>query len=310
MELNATVLVCGADTLIGSAIVRMLRRYGYDNVIADNSFRGGDGAVLSSIFEEHRPSYVVVAAGRSGGISANRRYPADLMRDNLEVCCTTMSLAWQYSVEKLLYLASSCCYPKHCPQPMAVSSLFTGPLEPTSASYATAKLAGIQLCAAYRQQYGARFIAAIPADVYGPSDSISIEDAHVVAALIAKMHEAKVNGAPRCELWGTGSPRREFLFSEDLADACIHVLKHYDEAMPINLGGGVELSIADLAEEVRLIVQYDGHLDFDASKPDGSPRKLLDSSTLLGLNWSPRTELRYGLMATYDAYLSHLSRLV
>lgn len=297
--------MAGAQTLIGAAIVRELDRRGYCNVV--NRPDGEPDLTCPFETEEYfsrtAPEYVFLAGGRSGGIRANEKHPADLMRHNLLVECHVVHAAMRFGVRKLLYLASSCSYPRHCPQPMRVESLMTGPLEPTNEPYALAKLAGIALCQAYRRQYGADFISGIPANIFGPGDDFDPEDSHVIPALIRKMHAAKIDGLPSVDLWGTGTPRREFLFSEDLAEACIVLMGAYDRPAPINIGGGTDVSIRQVAEEIRSIVGYEGELRFDPAKPDGMPLKGLDATELVSLGWRPKTPLRDALAATYEWYL-------
>lgn len=255
---------------------------------------------MDAFFARTLPDYVLLAAGKSGGIRANQKYPAELLRNNLLVECHVIHSAYRHGVRKLLYLASSCSYPKHCPQPMRVESLMTGPLEPTNEAYAVAKIAGITLCRAYRQEYGTHFISGIPADAFGPGDDFSPEDSHVVPALIRKMHQAKVLGVESVQVWGTGTPRRECIFAADLADACIFLMREYDGPEPVNLGGGVDLSIKELAELIKDVVGYSGELRFDTSKPDGMPLKVLDSRHLREMGWQSRTPFRSALSATYD----------
>jgi GDP-L-fucose synthase len=259
---------------------------------------------VERLFDDHRPAYVFLVAGKSGGITANQRRPAELMLDNLLVESLILSAAHRHGVQKLLYLASACCYPKHAEQPMRVESLMTGPLEPTSEAYALAKLAGITLCAAMRREHGDRFISAIPANIFGPGDDFSPEDSHVVAALIRRMHDAKALGQPSLDIWGTGHPRREFLFVDDVADACVFLMDHYDEDAPINIGGGVDLSIRELAEIIQGVTGYQGRLRFDETKPDGMPRKVLDSAPLLARGWRPRMDVRGAVKATYESFLA------
>ncbi|MFA5193910.1 MAG: GDP-L-fucose synthase [Verrucomicrobiia bacterium] len=305
MNSQDTIFVAGADTLIGGAIVRQLRRQGFAN-IAGTGAGAPDlttAATVEAFFAQAKPACVLVAAGRSGGISANQKYPADLMLNNLQVITHVLAAAHRHGVAKLLYLASSCIYPRQCPQPMNVASLMTGPMELTSEPYAMAKLSGIKLCQAYRRQHGAHFISGIPADVFGPGCKFNAEDSHVVPALMLKMHETKKNGAGSVEVWGTGSPRREFIFADDVADACVFVMREYDDNEPINLGGGADLSIREAAEAIRRVVGYTGELRFDVSKPDGAPLKRLDSSRLLAMGWRPVTSFESGLQATYRSLL-------
>ncbi len=305
MDKEARIYVAGGQTLIGAAILHQLARQGYTNIAGAPGTEPDltDAAQVDAFFAQTTPDYVFLAAGKSGGIRANQKYPAELIYDNLLVACNVVHSAYRHGVKKLLYLASSCTYPRHCPQPMRVEALLTGPLEATNAAYAMAKLAGLKLCQAYRQQYGANFIAGIPASVFGPGDDFSPEDSHVVAALIRKLHEAKVAGAEFVELWGTGAPRREFIFAGDLADACLFVMRKYDDADPINLGGGTDLSIRELAELVREVVGYSGELRFDTSKPDGMPFKALDTSKLREMGWRPRTPFQTALAVTYEWFL-------
>jgi GDP-L-fucose synthase len=302
---QARVYVAGGGTLIGAALVRQLKASGYRNLVGLPGAEPDltDAVQVDAFFASARPDYVFVAAGRSGGIEVNSRRPAELMRDNLLVTSHVLEAARRYGTKKLLYLGSSCAYPKHCPQPMRVEALLTGPLEPTSAAYAVAKIAGMTLCDAYRRQYGCGFVSAIPADVFGPGDDFSPENSHVVAALVRRMHEAKVQGQPTVSIWGTGRPRRELMFCDDLADACLFVMREYDGGGPINLGVGEDVSIAELAAMIREIVGYDGRLVFDTTRPDGMPRKLLDSSELAGLGWRAKTSVREGLAATYRWFL-------
>jgi len=311
LEEKSRVYVAGGQTLIGAAILRQLERQGYTNIVGKPGEEPDltDAGAVNDFFSRRLPEYVFVTAGKSGGIDANRKYPAELMLDNLLVECHIIHSAYRQGAKKLLYLASSCCYPNHCPQPMRVESLLTGPLEPTNESYAVAKIAGIKLCQAYRQQYGANLIVGIPANIFGPGDDFSPEDSHVIAALIGKMYEAKTFGAPSVEIWGTGTPRREFIFADDLADACLFVMREYDGAEPINLSGGTDLSIAELAELVKEVVGYTGELRFDPSRPDGMPLKAIDSSRLIAMGWRPATHFRVALTATLNAYLQTLQEL-
>jgi GDP-L-fucose synthase len=302
MRKHAIIYVAGGQTLIGAAILRQLKQQGYTNIVGKPGEEPDltDATSVDEFFSRLLPEYVFMAAGKSGGILANQKYPADLMLDNLLIECNVIRAAYQHRVKKLLYLASSCCYPRHCPQPMRVESLLTGSLEPTNEAYAVAKIAGIKLCQAYRQQYGANFIVGIPANAFGPGDDFSPEDSHVIAALIRKMHEAKRKGTPTVEIWGTGTPRREFIFADDLADACLFVMQKYDGTEPINLGGGTDLSIGELAQLTKEVVGYEGELCFDTSRPDGMPLKVLDSSPLMAMGWNQVTSFRDAVSATYN----------
>lgn len=307
MDKGATIFVAGGSTLIGSALLSQLDRQGYANVVGMPGKEPDltNAAQVDNFFGQTTPEYVFLAAGKSGGIRSNQKYPAELIRDNLMVACSVIHSAYQHGVKKLLYLASSCTYPKHCPQPMRVESLMTGPLEPTNEAYAVAKLAGITMCQAYRQQYGANFVSGIPADAFGPGDDFSLEDSHVIPALIRKMHDAKERGVAYVDVWGTGRPRREFIFTRDLADGCIFVMRQYNDLKPINIGGGPDLSIGELAMLIKDVVGYPGELRLDPDKPDGMPLKALDSSVLDNMGWRPETPLRAALSKTYEWFLAY-----
>jgi GDP-L-fucose synthase len=302
MVKNSRIHVSGAETLIGAAIVRALEDQGYNRVTAATGSE--PSARVESFFSENRPEYVFLAAGKSGGIGANQKYPADLMMDNLRVIGDVIRASHSHGVKKLLYLGSSCCYPRDCPQPMRVESLMTGPLEPTNRSYALAKLAGLELCRAYRSQFGSDFIAAIPANAYGPGDDFSLEESHVISALIRKMHEAKVASASHVDLWGTGNAEREFIFSRDLGAACVFLMNNYSGTEPINIGAQSQrVSIAQLALMIKATVGYAGEIRFDGVHSDGMPRKILDSDPIRDLGWSPSTDFGSALSATYDYFL-------
>jgi GDP-L-fucose synthase len=307
MNRTARVYVAGGDTLIGAALLDRLRADGFRNLVGvppDEPDLTAAGQV-EDFFGEARPEYIFLAAGKSGGIRLNQTYPADLMLHNLLAAAHVVDCAHRHRVKKLLYLASSCSYPKHAAQPLSVESLMTGPPEPTNAAYATAKLAGWQLCDAYRQQHGARFVTAIPANAFGPHDDFSPDGGHVIPALIRKAHEAKVRGEPVLTVWGTGKPRREFIFARDLADACLFVMRQYEAPAPINLGGGADLSIAELARLVTDVVGYRGRIAFDTTRPDGMPLKMLDSGPLRALGWRPSVDFLTALAETYDWFLHH-----
>jgi len=306
LKKDAKIYVAGSETLIGSAILRQLEIQGYQNVIGKPPEEPNltQSEKVKAFFEEYRPEYVFLTAGKSGGIQANQKYPAELMLDNLLVECHVIDSAYRYGVKKLLYLASSCSYPKHCPQPMQVESLMTGSLEPTNEAYAVAKIAGIKLCQAYCQQYGANFITGIPANAFGPGDDFSLEESHVIPALIRKMHDAKMASAESVEIWGTGIARREFILADDLADACLFIMDKYEEKTPINIGGGLDLSIKELAGLIKEAVGYRGLLRFDTSKPDGMPLKALDSSKLSSMGWQPKTSFHAAVSLTYDWFLN------
>jgi GDP-L-fucose synthase len=286
----------------------MLRSAGFERVLAPaaGELDLTEASEVQDFFSEERPEYVFFAAGKSGGIRANQTMPAVLMRDNLLAATHLIHAAHVHEVAKLLYLASSCSYPRLAPQPMRVESLLTGPVEPTNEAYALAKLAGLKLCQAYRQQYGAPFVTAIPANVFGPEDDFSPEDSHVIPGLIRRLHEARLRGQAEVSIWGTGQARREFIYARDLADACLFVMAHYDDPEPINLGCGSDLSIAETARAIADVVDYRGRLGFDSSRPDGMPYKGLDSSKLLQLGWRPETDFRTALVETYDWFVRHV----
>jgi GDP-L-fucose synthase len=305
MEARPRILVTGGWTLIGSALVRRLAAAGCGEILAprEDELDLHDREAVSRFFEACRPTHVYHAGGRSGGIDANRRYPADLCLDNLASTTAVLWSALDHGCSRLLYLASSCCYPRECPQPMRVESLGTGPLEQTSEAYATAKLAGMALVRAIRRQHGRRFIAGIPADVYGPCRVADPSTAHVIPSLLMRMHEAARTGADEILVWGTGSPKREFLHVDDLADACLLVMERYDSDEPVNLGGGHERTIREAAEAAARVAGFRGRIRFDDTRPDGTPRKLLDSSVLAGLGWRAGTGFEEGLRQAFAGIL-------
>jgi GDP-L-fucose synthase len=308
MKRTAAIFVAGGTTLAGASLFDVLRTAGYRNLVGVPPHEPDLTAAgqVEDFFGEYRPEYVFLVGGKSGGILRNREQPADLMLDNLLVLAHVVHAAHIHGVAKLLYLASSCSYPRDAAQPLRVEALMTGPLEPTSAPYATARLAGWQLCAAYRRQYGVRFITAIPANAFGPHDDFSPEGGHVIPALIRRAHDAKVRGESELTIWGTGRPRREFLYARDLADACLYVMRHHDGPEPINLGGGTDLSIAEVAHAVAEVVGYRGRLVFDSRQPDGMPLKRLDASLLHSLGWKPATDFRSALVETYTWFVQHV----
>lgn len=307
---DAPIFVAGHRGLVGSAIVRRLEADGFTNLLkaSREQLDLRDQAAVNYWFRAHRPAYVFLVAGTVGGILANSTRPAEFIYDNLMIHATVVHAAHRFGVEKLLYLGSSCIYPRNSPQPMREEHLLTGPLEPTNEPYAVAKIAGIKLCQSYRRQYGARFVSAMPTNLYGPGDNFDLETSHVLPALLRKFHEAKEKGAGEVTVWGTGSPRREFLHVDDLADACLFLMRHYDEDEHINVGTGEDLSIRELAELIRDVVAPEVELVFDPSKPDGMPRKLLDVSRLTELGWTASTSLRQGIEETYRWYLEHRER--
>lgn len=308
VKLDSTIYVAGGETLMGAALLRRLRAAGHVDVLGDeySSPEPRDAAAVQTFFAQREPEFVIHAAGRVGGIQENQRHPVGLCSDNLTVTMILLDAARQHGVRRLLYLASACCYPRNAPQPLAVDSLWGGPLERTNEAYAAAKLTGIALCRAYRQQHDCDFLTCICTNAFGPGDDFDPEAGHVIASLMARMHEAKLADEPAVSIWGSGRPVREFLYVDDLADACLHVMRHADESVElINLAGGASLSIAELAERIRNVVGYAGRLEFDTSKPDGMPRKSLDGAPLAALGWRPRTEFNEALAATYAWFLAH-----
>ena len=299
------VYVAGHAGMVGSAIVRRLGREGCDILTADHAAVDlADQRQTEQWLAQGKPDAVFLAAARVGGIHANSTYPAAFIADNLAIGLNLIRGAHAAGVKKLLFLGSSCIYPKLAPQPMREEHLLTGPLEPTNEWYAVAKIAGIKLCQAYRRQFGADFISVMPTNLYGTGDNYHPQDSHVPAALIRRFHEAKVVGAPSAQVWGTGTPRREFLAADDLADACVFVMKHYSGDGFLNIGTGEDIAIADFARLVAEVVGYDGRIAFDPSRPDGAPRKLLDVSRLAALGWRAKTPLREGLKAAYADFCS------
>ncbi len=307
MRHSERIFVAGHQGLVGSAIVRRLRAAGFANLVfADRATVDlRDGAAVSAWFARERPDHVFLAAARVGGIHANNAFPAEFLYDNLAIQNAVIDGAWRHGVRKLLFLGSSCIYPKYAPQPMREEHLLTGPLEPTNEWYAVAKIAGIKLCQAYRQQYGFDAIALMPTNLYGPGDNFHPQNSHVLPALIRRFHEARRDRLPRVVIWGTGSPRREFLHVDDLADACVFLMQTYSSPEIINVGVGEDLTILDLAQRIADAVGYQGAIETDPEKPDGTPRKLLDVSRLAGLGWQAKIHLDDGLMQTYRWFVEH-----
>jgi GDP-L-fucose synthase len=311
MNPDASIFVAGHRGLVGSALVRRLRAAGFESLLLRE--RGEldltDQRAVADFFAHERPQYVLLAAARVGGILANSTYPAEFLRDNLAIQTNVIDSAWRTGVRKLLFLGSSCIYPRLAPQPMPEECLLTGPLEPSNEPYAIAKIAGLKMCQAYRRQYGFDAICAMPTNLYGPGDNFSDHDAHVLPALLRRFHEAKEGGAAEVVIWGSGRPRREFLYVDDLAEACLFLMERYEDEQPINVGWGRDQTIAELAETIARVVGFSGGTRYDASKPDGTPRKLLDTSRLTELGWTPRTELAEGIRATYEWFLNNRSSL-
>jgi GDP-L-fucose synthase len=309
VDQHSSIFVAGHGGLVGSAIVRALDHAGCQNVLTATRHQLDlrDQFAVRCWFRAHRPEYVFLVAGTVGGILANSTRPAEFIYDNLLIHVTVVHAAHEFGVRKLLYLGSSCIYPRECAQPISEEQLLTGPLEPTNEPYAVAKIAGIKLCQAYRRQYGCNFISAMPTNLYGPYDNFDLTGSHVVPALIRKFHDAKIEGRREVTVWGTGRPRRELLHVDDLADACLFLMREYDDDRHINVGTGEDLTIHELAALVRDVVHPSATIVFDASKPDGAPRKQLNVSRLHALGWHHRCDLRTGLEETYQWFLDHQS---
>ena len=307
MELSARIYVAGHRGMVGSAIVRALENKGYTNIITRSSGqldlrRQQD---VEDFYASVKPEYVFVAAAKVGGIVANNTYRAEFLYDNLCIQNNLIHYAWKNGVTKLLFLGSSCIYPKLAPQPLKEESLLSGFLEPTNEPYAIAKIAGIKMCEAYRDQYGCNFISAMPTNLYGPNDNYHPQHSHVLPALIRKFHEAREGAQPEVTIWGDGTPLREFLYADDLADACLYLMENYNEKQFVNVGCGEDLSIADLAGIVKRVIGYEGALVFDTSKPNGTPRKLMDVSRLFATGWRPKVGLEEGIALAYQDFLQH-----
>ena len=307
MNKNAKIYVAGHRGLVGSAIVRALESAGFQNIITrtHHELDLTSQQAVNDFFAEVRPHYVFLAAAKVGGIHANDIYPAEFIRDNLVIQSNVIDAAYHNKAEKLLFLGSSCIYPKHADQPIKEEYLLTGPLEPTNEWYAIAKIAGIKMCQAYHKQYGFSAISLMPTNLYGPGDNFNLENSHVIPALIRKFHEAKIQQEQTVTVWGTGKPYREFLHVDDMADASVFLMNNYSEPDIVNVGVGTDTTIRELAELVGDVVGYTGEIVFDTSKPDGTPRKLLDTSKINGLGWKARISLRDGLMSTYAWFLKH-----
>ncbi|MBK1682892.1 GDP-L-fucose synthase family protein [Rhodoferax fermentans] len=325
MDKNAKIYVAGHRGLVGGAIVRNLQAAGYTNLLLRTHAELDltNQAATAAFFEAEKPDYVFLAAAKVGGILANNIYPAEFIRDNLAIQSNIIHAAYVNQVKRLLFLGSSCIYPKLAPQPMKEEHLLTGPLEPTNRPYALAKIAGVEMCWSYNRQYGTQYLAAMPTNLYGPGDNYHPDNSHVIPALIRKFHEAKVANAPTVTVWGTGTPRREFLYNEDMADACVYLMNLPDEPYTrllgsdesktgkfepplINIGVGHDVTIKELAETIQRVVGYTGDIVFDASKPDGTPRKLMDVSRLNGIGWSAQTAFEAGLTSAYIEFAAQV----
>ncbi len=313
MRPDSTVFVAGHRGLAGSALVRALEARGHRTLIlrTHRELELRDGTAVEAFFAREKPEYVLLAAAKVGGIHANATYPAEFIYDNLAISTNVIHAAWRHKVKRLLFLGSSCIYPRECPQPVREEHLLSGPLEPTNAPYALAKIAGVMMCDSYNRQYNTRFLSVMPTNLYGPGDNYDLQNSHVLPALIRKFHEAKLAGADSVEIWGTGTPRREFLFSDDMADACLFLLDQPDELLfrpgitaLFNVGCGADMTIRELAGMIASVIGFRGSLVWNASKPDGTPRKLLDMSRLFGLGWRPRVTLEDGIRKAYEEFLS------
>jgi GDP-L-fucose synthase len=311
MDKGDKIYVAGHKGLVGSAILRFLKTRGYRNIVfrAHSELELTDQSAVMCFFGEERPDYIFLAAARVGGIHANNSYPADFIRSNLLVQANVIDAAYRYNAKKLLFLGSSCIYPRDAPQPMKEEYLLTGELEPTNQWYAIAKIAGIKMCQAYRRQYGFNAISLMPTNLYGPGDNFDMEGSHVVPALIRKFHEAKTEDKAEVVVWGTGAAMREFMHVDDMAAAALFLMENYDMENIINVGTGKDISIRELAEVIKEITGYEGKIVFDSSKPDGTPRKLLDISKIEGIGWLPRIGLREGLESTYKWFVENIDRV-
>jgi len=307
MKINSRIYVAGHRGLVGSAIYRLLKKRGFENLITrtHSELELMDAVAVQEFFEETKPEFVFLAAAKVGGIHANSTYPADFIRENLFVQTNVIHESWRNGVEKLIFLGSSCIYPKLCPQPISEESLLSGLLEPTNEAYALAKIAGIKTCQSYNQQYGTNYISAMPTNLYGINDNFHPENSHVLPALIRRFHEAKLADSESVSIWGTGNPRREFLHSDDLADAVLFLMENYNDSEIVNVGCGEDQTIRVLAETIREVVGYSGSLEFDSSRPDGTPQKMLDISKIRVLGWTPEITLKNGLEQVYQWYIEH-----
>jgi GDP-L-fucose synthase len=306
MELSAKIFVAGHRGLVGSALIKRLKEKGYSNLITrtHSELDLQNQQAVEEFFRKEKPDYVFLAAAKVGGIYANDSYPAEFAYSNLQIQNNIVNSSWLNKVKKLCFLGSSCIYPKFAPQPMKEECLLIGELEPTNKAYALAKIAGIIMCQSYNKQYGTNYISVMPTNLFGPNDNYDPMNSHVLPALIRRFHEAKINKAPRVTIWGTGTPKREFLYSEDLADACIFLMNNYDSSEIINIGTGIEISIAELASTIKEVVGYCGDIVYDSTKPDGTPRKLLDCTRIHSLGWKHTTEFKEGIRLAYQDFIN------
>ncbi|AEY68157.1 GDP-L-fucose synthase [Clostridium sp. BNL1100] len=308
MNKESKIYVAGHNGMVGSAIVRRLQKNGYENILCKShkELDLTDQSLTDRFFMDEKPDYVFIAAAKVGGIHANNSFPADFIMENMLIECNLIKSAFKYGVKKLLFLGSSCIYPKLCPQPIKEEYLLTGELEPTNEAYALAKISGIKMCQSYNRQYGTRFISAMPASLYGVNDRFDINNSHVIPSMIIKFHEAKINNKPYVELWGTGSPLREFLYVDDMADACLYLMQNYEGNEFVNIGSGKEISIRELAETLKRVTEYTGELVFDTTKPDGTPRRVLDNTKIHKTGWVPLIDMEEGLRREYEYYLKYV----
>ncbi|NLL12094.1 MAG: GDP-L-fucose synthase [Fibrobacter sp.] len=305
MELSAKIYVAGHRGLVGSALIKRLKEKGYSNLITrtHSELDLQNQQAVEEFFRKEKPEYVFLAAAKVGGIYANNTYPAEFAYSNLQIQNNIVHSSWMNKVKKLCFLGSSCIYPKFAPQPMKEEHLLTGELEPTNKAYALAKIAGIIMCQSYNKQYGTNYISVMPTNLFGPNDNYDPMNSHVLPALIRRFHEAKINNAPAVTIWGTGTPKREFLYSEDLADACIFLMNNYDSGEIVNIGTGIEVSIAELASTIKEVIGYDGNIVYDSTKPNGTPRKLLDCTRIHNLGWKHTTDFKEGIRLAYQDFV-------
>lgn len=309
MEKNSRIYVAGHTGMVGSAIVRCLQQNGYENIIrrTHKELDLTNQAECEKFFEEEKPEYVFLAAAKVGGIHANDTYPADFIMENMLIECNVIRSAFKNKVKKLMFLGSACIYPKLCPQPIKEEYLLTGPLEPTNEAYALAKISGIKMCHSYNKQYGTRYISVMPANLYGINDRFDEYNSHVIPSMMIKFHKAKLENRPFVELWGTGKPLREFLYVDDMAEACLYLMQNYESSELINIGSGREISIRELAEIIRDVVGFQGEIVFDTTKPDGTPRRVLDNSKISATGWKPKMDIREGIKREYEYYVNMLN---
>ncbi len=305
MNRDSKIYVAGHTGMVGSAIARCLEHNGYNNVIyrMHSELDLTDQAATDNFFRTERPEYVFIAAAKVGGIHANNTYPADFIMENMLIECNIIKSSFKYNVEKLMFLGSSCIYPKTCPQPIKEEYLLTGPLEPTNEAYALAKISGIKMCQAYNRQYGTKYICAMPASLYGVNDRFDLYNAHVIPSMIIKLHMAKIKENPSVVLWGTGTPLREFLYVDDMAEACLRLMLTHDGSDCINIGSGKEISIRELAETIKKVIGYEGEIIYDTKKPDGTPRRVIDNFRIEQTGWRPQIDMEEGLRREYEYYL-------